>query len=295
MERPPYFTFAPDFLKAIQRNEIEQWVDRAFPGSFEKFPFKIREIFPSINAMRSPILNFEILGHERSGKSTFIEHLKQTGIEGAHVIVQPEFSVGNHDRKFSKFAKKVLSNRHYAGSDVDWSILKLMSTDAAIAEANDLAQKMDAGKIKRQPIVVVTERGPQDTLAYSLYNSLLGWSDDGDLTGRYQKAVPINAYFVAILYSELVTSSVFFQNSIETAMHRRELDGLPKEGYMVTPKVRELVDRVYGSWLGQIYPALRRTHGAGLKVIDGERSIEENNKSALGYLSQIVSESKSLS
>jgi hypothetical protein len=284
------FKFAHGFSEAVKTGEVELWADRSFPGAYESFPFAVREIFPSLYALRSPILMFEVLGHERSGKSTFVEYLKATGLEGTHLIVQPEFDTRNP--QFTKYARRILHRKHFSGSNVELAKLKLMVTDDGIEKAIDLLAKMDNGKIKHQPIILVTERGPQDALAYFLYDSLLNWSDDSELASRHNEDMPIQGFEVALLYSELVTASVFFQDSIETAMHRRELQGIPREGYMTNPKIRELTNRAYGSWLGQIYPAFRGVYGAGLKVIDGEKPIEENNKDAMGYLLQVIKEAR---
>lgn len=268
------------------------------------FPWDEVEIMPT---GKRPNQVIEIMGLTRAGKSSFLNKFEESvgSPYPSHLIsISPEF--GNHREQYQALRDRNSFKGDYQAQGFNWDLLKLISYHESLLGHLD-NQKKDIKAGIYRPSILLTERGPNDIIAHEqfyfmqasdkvplpdFYNYLDDWDDffEPDWT-RYiypkidKIAELLNSSFVSAVSVDAV---ILYGVSLETAQDRREALGYERSGYLANDTTWSAYSYGHNWWLEHVYPFMKEHFGTGLLVVNGEKSLEENNEIVAQFVKNIM-------
>ncbi len=263
------------------------------------YPFPEGTTIP--NNEKRPITVIEVMGFTRSGKSTEIDLLKKDLPEIAQPVIAREFIAIEWD-KLKNIAK-------ICGLEIENHLLvnaKVLGLLNAFRAAQNIVKQPEL-HIGNKPIVVISERGPNDALVYSMWiwRYLEGKKEltEDDWKKTWTNKLPYNTSlgvppgfyedhfitFVNVLRSlSLVHAVALYDVSYDEGSRRRIKQGLEPESRMHNPTVRHQLETDYGKWLSVWYPMLSKSQNMALLNVDGNKSAQENHQKIMEFISALI-------
>jgi hypothetical protein len=307
-----FSTLAEDILHAIEEDKFLDWLNTNHSNVHESFPWKPREIMPGSSRLEQKLfLMIEVMGLSKSGKSEFFAYLENNPIPHARQILIREPELKIYETKGNGAQEREVKLGERDGMETEnilYSLKKALHILEGSIQAFDLLIEDYRKELVGDPIVVVLERGPHDAIAhcawigrYAMHKKRLppgAYKDDSGIQRipDHQRYVRhdfdlnwLISFVDALALGESIDAVILYGTSLETAIEYRIKQGLAPHGHMTNPFIHPQLDAAFSEWLGSIAPVyLKLEHSMGLKVVDAEKSLDENNREVHGYINTIV-------
>lgn len=278
--REKYPSLALEILGRYQDGSFRRWSEKHL-GQGEPYPWPPRVILPIRRAKTSSEL-IEIIGLPGAGKSAAVSRLKEyLSQQNIETKIFPELQYTDR-----------LSGETHSVIDIPktiphrvYELVKLIGAIESFGASLQVHLEEARNRKPGNPILLINERGANDALV-SLIRS--GMMKLGNMSDNEFKKRSTEVYYWSLAHAEWVDAVILFGVSFQTAVRRREEMGKQSRGDWVNETSWPHLEKVYSWWLASIYPLLRRRHGTGLLVVDGEKPQDENLESIASYCQQIA-------
>lgn len=291
-----YESLALEFLGRDEDGTLMPWMIKHLQ-KISSYPWTPSRLLPKGRALQASIALGEIMGLSGTGKSTLTSSLEEQLVaRGLRAVVMPELE--HTDSTGRKINKSDIRNLRHLGIEMEnyaLEYIKLGIWSEAIVKVLNLMIGDSQLESKGSPIVAVCERGPNDGLVHLKWVKDVVRVDDLGLSARLSKDLLkeynfewLRLLLSTIAHSENVDFVILFGGNWQTTQARRIAMGQEPEGGLVNSKTRPYFESAYGWWLGSIFPLIRKRHGTGLLIVDGDRSQQENLDRVVNYISEVA-------